>query len=207
MTQTRGGDYNGAPRLQANTGYSARVRVRMTGALTQGTLHVHIYSASAGISTTGVSVPAAQISTRRVEGIYRADHAVGADSRRFLRTSCCASTRTARLHSNAGFLVDNIEIFPTAQPYNTSLVRASYAEDPESYDGVTGFMNVSENDGQTVRAAFLLRERMYFVKDRSHARDRGRRRERARFLDDQRSVQRGGHAVGAWRGRWARTGR
>jgi hypothetical protein len=46
-------------------------------------------------------------------------------------------------------------------------VRASFAEDPESYDGVSGFMNVSENDGQTVRAAFLLRERLYFVKDRS----------------------------------------
>jgi hypothetical protein len=28
-------------------------------------------------------------------------------------------------------------------------------------------MSVSENDGQTVRAAFLLRERLYFVKDRS----------------------------------------
>ncbi len=69
--------------------------------------------------------------------------------------------------SGAGFLVDNIEIFPTAEPYNTSLVRASFAEDPESYDGVSGFMSVSENDGQTVRAAFLLRERLYFVKDRS----------------------------------------
>jgi hypothetical protein len=69
--------------------------------------------------------------------------------------------------AGAGFLVDNIEIFPTALPYNTSLVRASFAEDPESYDGVSGFMNVSENDGQTVRAAFLLRERLYFVKDRS----------------------------------------
>ncbi len=33
--------------------------------------------------------------------------------------------------------MENIEIFPTAQPYNTSLVRASYADDPESYDGVT----------------------------------------------------------------------
>src|SRR4029077_9057629 len=68
---------------------------------------------------------------------------------------------------NAGFLVDNIEIFPTAQPYNASLVRASRAEDPESYDGVSGFLSVSENDGQAVRAAFRLRERLYFVKERS----------------------------------------
>ena len=55
MTQSAVSDYNGAPRLQAATGYSARVRVRMTGALTQGTLHLHIYSASLGISTPGSS--------------------------------------------------------------------------------------------------------------------------------------------------------
>ncbi len=61
MTQTAVSDTNGAPRLQSNTGYSARVRVRMTGALAQGTLHVHIYSASLGISTPGIAVPAAQI--------------------------------------------------------------------------------------------------------------------------------------------------
>ena len=38
ITQSAVTDYNGAPRLQANTAYSARVRVRMTGALTQGTV-------------------------------------------------------------------------------------------------------------------------------------------------------------------------
>jgi hypothetical protein len=166
MTQTAVADYNGAPRLAANTGYSARVRVRMTGALTQGTLHVHIYSASLGISTTGVSVPAAQITTGAwKEFIAPITPALGfttIPSDLLLRVYA-DSTPTL----GAGFLVDNIEIFPTAQPYNTSLVRASFAEDPESYDGVTGFMSVSENDGQTVRAAFLLRERLYLVKDRS----------------------------------------
>ena len=38
----------------------ARVHVRMAGALTQGTLHVQLYSASGLISTTGVAVPAGQ---------------------------------------------------------------------------------------------------------------------------------------------------
>jgi len=69
--------------------------------------------------------------------------------------------------NGAGFLVDNVEIFPTAEPYNASLVRASFADNPESYDGVSGFLSVSEDDGQAVRAAFRLRERLYFVKERS----------------------------------------
>jgi hypothetical protein len=166
MTQTAVADYNGAPRLQTNTGYSARVRVRMTGALTQGTLHVHIYSASRGISTTGVSVTAAQITA----GAWR--EFIAPITPTFGYTTI-PSDLLLRVYAdgtptlNAGFLVDNIEIFPTAEPYNTSLVRASFADDPESYDGVTGFMSVSENDGQTVRSAFLLRERLYLVKDRS----------------------------------------
>jgi hypothetical protein len=166
MTQSAVADYNGAPRLLATTNYSARVRVRMTGALTQGTLHVHLYSAFAGISTTGVAVPAAQITTTAWKEFIAPITPTGG-------VLLIPSDLVLRVYAdgtptiNAGFLVDNIEIFPTALPYNTSLVRASLAEDPESYDGVTGFLSVDENDGQTVRAAFLLRERLYFVKDRS----------------------------------------
>jgi hypothetical protein len=166
ITQSAAVDYNGAPRLQPNTAYSARARVRMTGTLTQGTLHVHLYSAQAGISTTGISVPAAQASS-----------AAWAEFIAPITTSSGFATIPADLvlrvyadgtpTTGAGFLVENIEIFPTAEPYNTSLVRASFAENPESYDGVSGFLSVSENDGQTVRAAFRLRERLYFVKDRS----------------------------------------
>ncbi len=166
ITQTAVTDYNGAPRIQANTAYSARVRVRMSGALVQGTLHVHIYSPSHGISTTGISVPAAQISTGAwaefIAPIVPAPGLLSIPTDLVLRVYADGTPT-----SGAGFLVDNIEIFPTAEPYNTSLVRASFADDPESYDGVTGFMSVSENDGQTVRSAFLLRERLYLVKDRS----------------------------------------
>ena len=166
MTQSAVTDYNGAPRLQANTGYSARVRVRMTGALTQGTLHVHIYSASLGISTTGISVPAAQISssayTEFIAPLTPSGGFINVPPDLVLRVYADGTPT-----NGGGFLVENIEIFPTAEPYNTSLVRASCAEDPESYDGVSGFLNVSEDDGQAVRAAFLLRERLYFVKERS----------------------------------------
>ncbi len=64
-------------------------------------------------------------------------------------------------------LVDSIEIFPTAQPVNLAQVRASYAEDPESYDAISGILSVAEKNGQAVRAAFKLREQLYFVKEHS----------------------------------------
>ncbi len=166
ITQSAVTDYNGAPRLLASTAYSARIRVRMTGALTQGTLHVHLYSALTTLSTTGVAVPAAQITTDAwtefVAPITPPYALTDIPSDLLLRVYADGTPTNV-----AGFLIENIEIFPTATPYNTSLVRASYADDPESYDGVTGYMGVSESDGQTVRAAFLLRENLYLVKDRS----------------------------------------
>jgi hypothetical protein len=166
ITQSAVADYNGVPLLQSNTAYSARVRARMTGVLTQGTLHLHLYSVIAGISTLGVSIPAAQISssawTEFTAPISQSNTFLTIPSDLLLRVYVDGTPTLG-----AGFLVENIEIFPTAEPYNTSLVRASFAEDPESYDGVSGFMNVAEDDGQAVRAAFLLRERLYFVKERS----------------------------------------
>ena len=69
--------------------------------------------------------------------------------------------------SGEGFVVDNVEIFPTNEPLNASIVRASGTEEPESYDGVTGFMSIGENNGQCIRSAFSLRNNLYFVKERS----------------------------------------
>jgi hypothetical protein len=166
ITQSAVNDYLGVPRLKSNILYSARARVRMLGALTQGTLHIHLYSVQQGISTTGISVPAAQISssayTEFIAPITPAGGFLTIPSDLLLRVYADGTPT-----SGAGFIIDNIEIFPSAQPYNASLVRASRADDPESYDGVSGFLSVSENDGQGVRAAFRLRERLYFVKERS----------------------------------------
>ena len=166
ITQSAVTDYNGAPRLHSSTSYSARARVRMTGTLSQGTLHIHLYSVQLGISTTGISVPAAQVSsaayTEFTAPITPAGGFPTIPSDLLLRVYADGTPT-----GGAGFIVENIEIFPTPQPYNVSLVRASLAENPESYDGVSGFLSVSENDGQAVRAAFRLRERLYFVKERS----------------------------------------
>ena len=81
--------------------------------------------------------------------------------------------------SGESFLVDNIEIFPTNAAQNASLVRASATEEPESYDGVSGIMSIAENNGQGIRAAFTLRNNLYFVKERSMYVTADRRRQRA----------------------------
>jgi len=163
MTQGAVQDALGAPLIQANTSYTVRARCARNASLTQGTLHVHLYSASGGINTTGLQLTAAQLTTGYVE--YSA-HLTAP-------LTVIPGDLVLRVYAdgmpnqNGQFYIDAIEIFPALQPMNASLVRASRVEDPESYDGLDGMLSVAENNGQAIRAAFELRERLYFVKEHS----------------------------------------
>src|SRR6266404_4253207 len=64
MTQSALQDALGAPRIQANTDYTVRARCARNATLSQGTLHVHLYSASGAINTTGVQLTAAHLPPR-----------------------------------------------------------------------------------------------------------------------------------------------
>ncbi len=163
MTQGAVKDALGAPLIQANTDYTVRARCARNATLSQGTLHLHLFSASGGINTTGLQLTAAQLTTGYVE--YTAQLSVPLatiPSDLLLRVYADGTP-----NQNGQFYVDSIEIFPTARPVNASLVRASRVEDPESYDGLDGLLSVAENNGQAIRAAFKLRERLYFVKEHS----------------------------------------
>ena len=157
-------DAAGNPLLLANTSYSVRARVKRTVSLAAGTLRVNAFSPTQGQFATGVAATIGQTndSYQEFSGILLpALASVPADL--ILRVYADS------LPSPAGesFLVDNIEIYPTNQAQNPSLVRASRTEEPESYDGVTGILSIAENNGQGIRAAFALRNNLYFVKERS----------------------------------------
>jgi len=163
MTQSAVQDSLGAQRILANTDYTVRAHCAVNATLTQGTLHIHLFSPSAGINTTGLQLTAAQLTTSYVE--YSAEltaplAAIPSDL--VLRVYADGTPNTG-----GQFYIDSIEIYPTLTPVNSSIVRASRVEDPESYDGIEGFMSVAENNGQAIRAAFKLRERLYFVKEHS----------------------------------------
>ena len=163
ITQTAAQDSLGAPLIQANTDYTVRAHCAINAALTQGTLHIHLFSQSAGINTVGLELTASQLPTNYAE--FSAELTAPLTS--------IPSDLVLRIYAdgtpNTGgqFYIDSIEIFPTNQPVNSSIVRASRVEDPESYDGIEGFLSIAENNGQAVRAGFKLRERLYFVKEHS----------------------------------------
>ena len=157
-------DDDGDPLFVANTDYSVRARVARTSGLTTGTLRINAFSPSLGQIGTGLAVTVVQATTEYQEFI--------ADL--FAPQTSLPTDLTLRVYadgvpapSGQSFLVDVIEVFPTAAAANPSLVRASGTETPEAYDGVSGIMSIAENNGQGIRAAFTLRNNLYFVKERS----------------------------------------
>ncbi len=157
-------DASGNPLFVNNTDYSVRARVQRSANLTAGTLRINAFSPTMGQLGTGLAVTAAQATTSYQE--FTADL--------FTPQTSLPSDLTLRVYadgtpapSGESFLVDNIEVFLTNAAQNPSLVRASGDETPEAYDGVTGIMSIAENNGQGIRAAFTLRNNLYFVKERS----------------------------------------
>ena len=157
-------DVNRNPLCVANTDYSVRARVSRSANLSAGTLRVNAYSPSAGQIGSGLAITPAQATTAYQE--FTAEL--------FPPQVSLPLDLTLRVYadgtpgpSGESYLIDNIEIFPTNAAQNSSLVRASATEEPESYDGVTGIMSIAENNGQAIRAAFRLRNNLYFVKEHS----------------------------------------
>jgi len=158
ITQSAFQDYLGNPILSVNVPYS--IRVKLIANAGPGALHFELFSASASIST-GFTFPfASQPNTiELIAPLTTGLATVPPDL--VLRVYADGTPANA-----SPVTVYQIEIFPTNQPYNTTIVRASNAEDPESYDGVTGILQPSPSDGQPVRCCFVLRNNFYIVKDR-----------------------------------------
>ena len=151
ISQNAIADVNGDPLLLNNTDYSVRVRIARSAGLVAGTSRVNAFSPTAGQIATGIPVTATQVTTAYAE--FTVDL--------FTPQTALPADLTSRVYadgvpgpSGESFYVGCIEVFPT----NAA---------PESYDGVTGIQSIAENNGQGIRAAFTLRNNLYFAKERS----------------------------------------
>src|SRR5580693_472453 len=164
ITQNAITDAFGDQLLLNNTDYSVRVRIARSANLTAGTLRINTYSPTMGLVGAGLAVTFVQATTSYQEFTAQL----------FPPQTALPSDLTLRVYADSlpapsgeSFLVDDIEIFPTFAAQNSSLVRASATQAPESYDGVSGIQEIAINNGQGIRAAFKLRNNLYFVKERS----------------------------------------
>jgi hypothetical protein len=165
ITQTLATDYLGNPILLPNTAYSVRARIQVNAAAGAGTMHIGLTSASQGILITGISLAWNQLTQTYLA--YSAPITAGLAA---IPSDLLLNVYVDGTPNNTAiFLIDDIQIFPTNAQFNNSNVRGSKGQlntqGQESYDSQTGLIQVSLNDGQSVRTAFKIRERLYFVKE------------------------------------------
>ena len=165
ITQSAVTDYLGVSIIQPNLSYRVRVRLAQNGLLTQGIVHINLQSTTGGFTTTGLAIPFSSLTTSYVEfQAFLTDVPLTTIPADLVIQIYADGTPT----NNGVFLIDCIEPYPANQPFNRTLVRASYAEQPEAFDALTGLLVIKSGDGETARLTFnILDNKLYIVKDRS----------------------------------------
>ena len=165
ITQAAALDYLGVPIVASAISYSVRARIASANALAAGTLHINLQSTIGGFTTPGLAVTAAQANASN--GAYAEFTAqLTAALSGVVPSDLVLQIYADGTPTNGGvFLVDSVEVYPTNTPFNYSTARFSHAFNPESFDSVTGQVQVRPGDGQQLRAGFPLRSNFYLCKD------------------------------------------
>ena len=147
-----------------NTAYTVRARIMVLNA-TAGTVHVNLQSTIGGFTTVGISQ-----AWNTLTGTYLAYEGNLTSGLTSIPTDLQLQIYADGTPNNGAiFLVDEIEIFPTDQQFNNSTLIASFGQEQfqgqESYDSQTGQIQYNLNNGQSIRACFKIRERLYIVKE------------------------------------------
>ena len=134
-------------------GYSVRVRCAQSGGLLTGTLEIDLYSPSTGIIYGIFGVGVTQMTTQMLE--FSGQLTLGFFPQGF------PPDLVMRVYSSntlpvGSIVVKNIEPFPTRIPTSDSVIRWSYAQEPEAIDTQTGIMQISPQDGQRLTNVLTL---------------------------------------------------
>jgi hypothetical protein len=156
--------YNALPLIETGRAYRVKARLKRSAGMIAGSVHIDLQSTTGGIDTVGLSVAAGSISdTSYTEFEFELTASlttIPTDLR--LRVFADGTPTSAEF-----FLIDEIEIWPSDRELNPSTARVSDPDNPEFYDGVTGLISIAQDNGESLRAVFVIRDILYFVKERS----------------------------------------
>ena len=155
-------DYLKVPIIARATAYGVRARIRSVNAPASGLLVIQLNSGNGGFTTVGLQVNVAALTNNFQEFTANLTDTPIASVPTDLILQLYASSTL----SNGGqIIVDSVEVYPLMAPFNYSTGRFSHAFNPESFDSVTGAIQVRPTDGQQLRAGFPLRNNLYLAKD------------------------------------------
>jgi hypothetical protein len=167
ITQPAYQDFLGVPIFAPNTMYSARVTAAAVVGATTTHLSIDLFSPSLAAVLARVD-----FGISGTAGNFGATYSTILQDLNAVLPAQLPTDLLLRVYvdgllpANDNVIIDRVEIFPTTQPYNSTAPRGSYADDPESFDGTTGFQIVGADNGYPVRAMFnLLDGKLYYVKE------------------------------------------
>jgi len=153
-------DFYLVPIVKANKSYSARITCRNAGA-SAGILRLNLISPAFGSTYADTDINVTSMTgTMQQFNLPFMPTAVNP-----VPTDLKLQLMAAGL--NGSIEIDRIEIYPTDQPVLTTEMAASYAFNPESFDGISGVIGLDSQNNQPVYGAFVQYDILYFLKEQS----------------------------------------
>ncbi|MBA0086815.1 MAG: hypothetical protein HRJ53_17680, partial [Acidobacteria bacterium Pan2503] len=162
LTQPAWQDEFQVPIINASTLYSVRLCAAVNPAQASGNLVVDLFSPSKGVALGSFSVPLASMTT--TFQIYSGTMlTVGLQP---VPPDLLIRIWAQNVLNGAVITIDRIEPFPTYNPVTTTAMKASYVNDQEAFDQVTGVCGPAQNS-QPINGAMELFDLLYALKERS----------------------------------------
>ncbi len=154
-------DYLGVSILSPLKNYGFRVRLKSDNPAATGVVGIDIYSPGGGGILAVGSVNLLTLTSKFQEFIVPMNLELPATIPEDTILRVYLNTASAAVK----VWIKNIEVYPLDQPFLTSTLFVSNAADPEAFQGVTGFINVNENDGFRLVSCGIIRDRLYITKN------------------------------------------
>ena len=161
--------------IQPLISYTIRVWLRKSAGLTQGSIRFNLIGTGIGPgavgSTAGFSIDAATLTTSWVQ--YTGTICLATDVPYSTGTQSVTPDLRLRVAlegtaTNAqGIDVSRAQIYQTQQPYDASIVRFSDPFNADRFDAISGYQQITKDDGQRVTSCEQLRWYFYIEKQRS----------------------------------------
>lgn len=167
ITQNAALDAYKAPILQPNTLYSVRILARIPANVSVGNLVVALttYDTQVGYGPTlgSFSIPFTSLSTtpQWITGTLLTTAFTT------VPTNLLLLLYALNIGNGANVAVSRIEIFPTNTPVLNTQLYASYVNNPEAIDGVTGVLQVNSTNTQPLFGGVVMYDQLYLLKQNS----------------------------------------
>lgn len=166
----RGMDLNTV--IRPNTPYGGRFRARKSPGLTAGSVSIYFLDQGSVVvgNAGGLTVDSSQLTTEWQDFsglIYPALPTAPIDLVLRISGGKGGDGFTTVLAPAGEYIeLDFADIYPLDQPYTQSLLYGSKAGLPAAYDD-TGLIQIAKDNGQAIRACFIIRGNLYVAKESS----------------------------------------